>query len=427
MDRFLKTFTNSGSFGVFVEMIRKPLRADRPAELAVYGREGGGSYAFADTDSMAIVANESGGLVPCEGGSHRMPDARSAIRVLSWEEVNSIVNRFESLNPYDRTAVRRSILKIEDVNIDPETGKRRQIHAFAISAKRYALFTIEADRRPVILEAKEHGLGQYLNPIDPEREDRDWIPEMWEGIVGEALGGSPFQPPWGDQPAMIRSAISTPALLDRFTQLNRKKAFADQLKPFNFFLSAPVDTFDRPAGVRESHLIAPYSPNPADWLRSWWVDAHSGDRYRIRTNGPTNRFVIRVQTIADVINRFRMNPESKSAGPGGSPSNRATIGLLGRLHVRAFPVFHIGKETNLLDQQVEGVLLTNPQAVYLGEGDLEAIRSQLQSVSIAKVADLSGVSPRMLRDIRQGTRRPSAKRLGAITAALAQMLDEAEG
>jgi len=122
-----------------------------------------------------------------------------------------------------------------------------------------------------------------------------------------------------------------------------------------------------------------------------------------------------------------MNPESKSAGPDGNPSNRGTIGLLGRLHVRASTIFHIGKEANLIDQQEDGTLLTDPQAVYLGEGDFEAIRSLLQSVSIAKVADLSGVSPRMLRDIRQGTRRPSAKTLEAITGALGRLLDEAKG
>jgi hypothetical protein len=30
-----------------------------------------GAWAFADTDSMAIVATEHGGLIPCDGGPHR--------------------------------------------------------------------------------------------------------------------------------------------------------------------------------------------------------------------------------------------------------------------------------------------------------------------------------------------------------------------
>ena len=80
-------------------------------------------------------------------------------------------------------------------------------------------------------------------------------------------------------------------------------------------------------------------------------------------------------------------------------------GLLGRLHVQALTITHIGKETNLLEAQEEGVLVNDPQVVYWDGSEWEAIRPWLQDVSITRLAELSGVSPRMLRDIRQGTRR----------------------
>jgi hypothetical protein len=101
----------------------------------------GGTWAFCDTDSMAIVATEEGGLIPCPGGPHRLADGGAAIRALSWVQVNDVVTRFEALNPYDRAAVPGSILKVEDVNFDPGTGVRRELRCQAISAKRYALFT----------------------------------------------------------------------------------------------------------------------------------------------------------------------------------------------------------------------------------------------------------------------------------------------
>jgi hypothetical protein len=192
--RFLKVFANAGSYGIFVEMNRKETPKEKPEEIEVYGREGGyscrttapedpgdfcfppigavitagarlmlallercatdagGTYAFADTDSMAIVASREGGLVACEGGPHRLPDGSPAIRALSWSEVNAIVDRFEDLNPYDRDAVPGSILKIEDVNRDPESGDRRPIHAFAISAKRYTLLTLDSAGHPKVIE-----------------------------------------------------------------------------------------------------------------------------------------------------------------------------------------------------------------------------------------------------------------------------------
>ena len=50
------------------------------------------------------------------------------------------MSRFAALNPYDRSAIPGSVLKIEDDNFDPKTGLQRQLWCLAISAKRYTLF-----------------------------------------------------------------------------------------------------------------------------------------------------------------------------------------------------------------------------------------------------------------------------------------------
>jgi hypothetical protein len=49
--------------------------------------DAGGSYLFCDADSLCIVSNQRGGLVACEGGSHKLRDGRDAINALSWEVV----------------------------------------------------------------------------------------------------------------------------------------------------------------------------------------------------------------------------------------------------------------------------------------------------------------------------------------------------
>lgn len=84
----------------------------------------GGTYAICDTDSMAIVASEDG-------------DLGAPIPQLSWEDVEQVRHRFDTLNPYDPSLV-DSILKLEKENFDE--GLRRQLWCYAISAKRYALF-----------------------------------------------------------------------------------------------------------------------------------------------------------------------------------------------------------------------------------------------------------------------------------------------
>ena len=56
----------------------------------------GGSWAFCDTDSMAIVATETGGLVPCPGGPERDEHGRECVRALDFGQVDGIVRRFEA-------------------------------------------------------------------------------------------------------------------------------------------------------------------------------------------------------------------------------------------------------------------------------------------------------------------------------------------
>src|SRR5208337_2377049 len=81
----------------------------------------GGSFLYCDTDGLGVVASKEGGLIPCEGGREEtQPELDSgwispnvpAIRVLSHEQVCSITQRFEPLNPYDRNKVPGSILAI---------------------------------------------------------------------------------------------------------------------------------------------------------------------------------------------------------------------------------------------------------------------------------------------------------------------------
>jgi hypothetical protein len=121
---------------------------------------------------MAIVASEHGGLVPCNGGMHRMPDGREAIKALSWSEGRLIVDRFETLNPYDKKIVPGSILNVvEEINND-SSGRQRQVYAYGISAKRYSVYTYDGSEIRII-KASEHGLGLYYRPMEGRDEGCD--------------------------------------------------------------------------------------------------------------------------------------------------------------------------------------------------------------------------------------------------------------
>jgi hypothetical protein len=459
LGRFLKVLANSTSYGIYAEMNRQEQPDGPSVPVTVHGLESftttvstpeypgpfyfspiaclipaaarlmlallerqitdlGGTYAFCDTDSMAIAATRDGGLVPCPGGPSHASDGQPTVLALSWEQVQSITRRFEALNPYDRGAVPGSILEIEDINYTQDadgnrTGELRQLYCYAISAKRYALYIMadapklaaiggqeradddesdgssrllrldsqdthstpgEAD--PNIADAKQHGLGHLLNPTDPDDDNRDWITQLWEHIVRiDGHGLQSPEPAWLDRPALSRIAVTTPRLERPFrpasgqgsSRQNRSPRRTTALpnrpygrvRPYNFLLTAHVVPLGHPPGTDTKHfqLIAPYNRDPRQWKKLAWIDTYTGQNYQITTTGPPGESEAIVKTYRDVLDDYRNHPEPKSADPDGHPCTKETGGLLARRHITpAGHIHHIGKESNKLEDREAGLV-----------------------------------------------------------------------
>ena len=161
---FLKILANAGCYGIYAEVNRQQTGKNDAKQIGIFSGEdsrtertcvveppgpwyfppvsaqitaggrllwavlekmvtdAGGTYLMCDTDSMAIVASESGGLVPCIGGPHKMPDGRDAIQALSWAAAREIANKFKSLNPYNKKIVPGSVLNIVGNSITTQPG-----------------------------------------------------------------------------------------------------------------------------------------------------------------------------------------------------------------------------------------------------------------------------------------------------------------
>jgi hypothetical protein len=464
LSTFLKVLANSGSYGIFAEMNRIELRKDEKAPVSVFGTGGkfdaetnapeeigefffaliaalipaaarlmlallehfvtaaGGSYAFCDTDSMAIVANRYGGLVECDGGPGITPEGRQAICALSYVAVREIVTKFSQLNPYDRNAVRGSIVKVEDVNF--VAGEQREIHCFAISAKRYALFRFVAPDRIEIVDAKEHGLGHLLNPIDHESADRDWIPQVWEWIICRELGLPATDPVWFDRPAISRMSFSSPELLAPVAR--EGVPYSEDIKPANFLLSAHVAPFGHPPVMdpKHFHLIAPFEADPRKWTEMPWTDIYSDREYGITTNPIFAPGLVRVKSYRDVIESYRYRPEYKSNASGGSPCTRTTVGLLERRVIVAGDVIHVGKESNRLGD-VEAGLLHDWADIISSYENPERWKSEivprLRVFPRNVLAQELGISPRQVSALLNGHAQPSLRTRKAVARLLARL------
>ena len=475
--RSLKTLGSATSYGIFAQMDRQ--ESDKEVALTCYGidptpypckvkhpeapgeycfpplaslitsgghlllallerlvADRGGTYAMEDTDSMAIVASQRGCLVACPGGPYKMKDGREAIRALSWEQVADIVERFGQLNPYDRTAVPHSILKIEDDNYDPITTKQRQLWCLAISAKRYVLFLRDRNGEPELLRKginngedgwSQHGLGHLLNPSDPTSEDRSWIAQAWLGIVRRSLGLATQPLPFADRVALGQITVSSPEVLRPLAKLNAGKPYAKQIKPFNFILSCHVAPYGHPVGAdpERFHLIAPYETDPRKWLALPWIDQYSGKQYRISTTLATGtRQIARVKSYGDVLEEYEFHEEAKCADASGAPSDKQTVGLLQRRHVLIeWPPRFIGKESNKLEEVEEGAI-PDVGDVYTEYPDTRRdewatqVMLALKAMPMSELMRRSGLSRRALQMIRAG-RRPNAKNVALLASAVA--------
>jgi hypothetical protein len=161
------------------------------------------NWAFCDTDSMAFANTAK---LPFDDFVDRVHD------ICDW---------FVPLNPYkpDPKKGPVSILEMEGENYSTAKGKESEfqpLFCFAISAKRYALFNLDAHGKPIIRRASAHGLGHYAAPYGDEEESRDergsgvrlWEEDVWKQIISAALGDKPRQVDYAFRREMLRPAHS---------------------------------------------------------------------------------------------------------------------------------------------------------------------------------------------------------------------------
>ena len=467
LDKALKVLANAASYGIYAEM--NPQETDDKTEVTCHGidcepftcrvahpdvpgeycfpplaslitgaarlmlamvehcvSELGGTYAMEDTDSMAIVSTGHGGLIPCPGGPYQTKDGQPAVKAISRKQVQEISKRFAALNPYDRGAVPGSVLKIEDDNFDPKTGRQRQLHCFAISAKRYTLFMLDDKGEPIMLQKEgnnktdrwsQHGLGHLLNPTDTNSRDHDWTGQVWLNMVRKAYRLPTNRLPFKDLPAVGLVSVGSPAAMRPFASFNAGKEYSQQIKPFNFVLTCQVKQLGHPTGAEPErfHLIAPYDSEPTRWAKADWIDQYTFNLYRIVTTGHHGaRETARVKTYGEILREYEFHPEAKCADAEGNTCERQTVGLLQRRHVQIDSIRYIGKESNALED-VEAGLMHSAESVYTEYCDPKRDDWSTKILPVLKKTPLSvliretGFSRRALISLRVGYSRPRRK------------------
>jgi hypothetical protein len=446
MDLGLKTFANSGAYGINFEVnvtpspqsgaVRGNVYADgqygcddvhdeRPGtfcnpiiasfvtgaarlllamlETEVSAR--GGTFAFCDTDSLAIVCGE---------------DCPPEIPSLDRAAVNETIAKFDALSPYDPTLVKH-MLKHEHEEI-------HRLRCWAVSAKRYVLFEVLSGRKIRIVKASESGLGGIIGRTDDENTHKLAV-NIWTHILRSELPEKYIYPNISSSESEInyRDAVrrkiplSQPHILKNpgFRAFNRKRDYRDQIKPFGFIQSVvPAVEIDRSV-----QPIAPYERDAVKSRSLPWVDLRTGDSVQLDWLGTGER-AVPVYTMDEYIQNYRTHPERKAADQFGNPSGSETRGLLHRLHVYSDEPVRIGKEVDRLDE-VDGMPQDDGPVEYAAEKNHRRSTTSQFRQSVEKLrpyrprrelAHILGITERRLRDISKRGVIPHKPLQGRIIA-----------
>jgi hypothetical protein len=352
-----------------------------------------GTYLFCDTDSLAIVSSKTGGSLNIPGGDSR--------QILRWSEVQKIVNKFTSLNPYDPKAVKGSILNLVDANfVDSDsTRPQRQLYGYSIAAKRYALHERTGKSSIKIVDPKAHGIGFLHSPQDSPKnwgnEVPRWIYQLWEFVVRGALKMPNKPPSWLDVPQMMRLAITTYNVLEMLGEWKIAR-------PYNFLLLPMVDPVHGVAFHRQSNekvlLVCSFSSKQEQWFDLECINVHNGKKYEMlncrNTKGDIPYNVVFPSQFAHLLIQYQQHPEAKSLAPDGTPCTADTKGLLQRANVVAREIRYVGKETDRKWEEGDEISALEFAATEYGrKGKViasEDVKAKISSIGINKCARESG-------------------------------------
>jgi len=387
--------------------------------------QAGLDWAFCDTDSMAIAKPEKMG---------RDEFLHVAQSISEW---------FTDLNPYEKKG---PLLKIEEINFGIEKNQSGRIFVdlfcLAISAKRYVLFNLDENRKPIIRKASAHGLGHLLPPyseataptstpapITPLAEIgvERWQHDLWRQIIVAHLEGHADQVDLSYHvallnPAASRYAATTPDLLAWFRKWNEGRAYSDRARPFNFLLAFQVSPFPRvevnapevmPSASRRgrpkrSPLPKPVAPFDADIK---CASQTCFDRDTAKPVPPS-----RLKTYRQALAQYHLSPEAKFLD-----AEHLDTGPTRRRRIRATAIDHIGKEADRWEEQFFVGLDEDAQIEYESEGiDPAAVRQMLlargRSVSSRQLAETSGISRNQISAFRRGKGQLSPTQLRRLAA-----------
>lgn len=319
--------------------------------------DAGGTVISRDTDGFAVLASPMGTKVPLADGR--------VLKALSWTEVESMLRRFDALDPFGDGGASWSVER---------EAEGEPLHLLALGRKRYLKVRAAPDRFEVV-DGTEHALGGGV--ADPPGwgaehpgGQRRWVGSVHTYALARATGPDPgWRAPWDegtDQPFPVlrRYAAGSP---------DTPVPAALGLHPFGPWIEAEPDK------VISDRVAVALDPGDdlAGWAHLAWFD-RDGTPVRVGTANEARTDVV-ARTLADYAWGWAQPVP---------PDDEDLVEIDPRL------VRRVGRGGALIDAQ-----LADPEAraedhqVLYGAGDPEAfVAEQARRLGPRPFARLTGVS-----------------------------------
>jgi hypothetical protein len=410
----LKCIGNSGAFGIFVETNEQDLLGDASEVVELHGsqhtipvelrhpeepgrffcpaigaaitagarlmlglahrlvQDKGGTVAFGDTDSLAVVATRTGRDTNAKTTVGDIYDGTKGVtlKTLSWTEVAGIVKAFENLNPYDDLVMPGSILSLTDENFSGKGRTQQQeLTALCVSSKRYYL-----KANSEVVEYKETALGAIMSPLETASgDDRHDAPDRWIEAAWQAItfafdeGVIPADKfPWISLPRVRQLAVTSPHVMKNLKAFNEGKPRQQQIRPFNFFIATSANFYDRSLKSQSKKgqaVVASYERDPAKWSGLDWVSTATGETVN-RDN--LESFI----TINSFLTAYGRHASKEWLDAAGRVCDHRSYGLMERRPVRDGDLYLLTKASLDLGDSADTAFVEDQgQAFAVDPGD----------------------------------------------------------
>lgn len=402
----IKIITNSSSYGIFVEINSSK---KENSQVRVYGNQSESFLNVKDmvelfgqefnpivstliTSASRLVLAITEAILAKHGETYAFCDTDSM--AISPDMVEEVQSYFQHLSPY---SFADPLFKLENENFKEGSKDLEPLWFYGISAKRYVLYNMH-DERPSIRKYSLHGLGHILNPF-PKAVNGDWQESVWQDALDLHLGHmsvSELHEKYADHYAVSKIAMTSPNILSRFKRLNKGKLYDQQIKPFNFAL----------LGIKTVADGVDVKP-----IASFCKDTQAVV-YREFINYDNGRVISGKQfwkSMDSIFFDYLDHEELKFSGD---------VGVLGRRSLLVHSMVNIGKESNNLEEAEVFGAGENAYQTYFNNEDLLKKKVELNNFILGmntKQAIEFGISKLQLIRMKKKLRVGSSLKLSKKT------------